>query len=156
MKTIALIASLLCLTSVFAASENDSWSTLEKDFSLQIDWPAAQMTHGTWTGVDFLCFEGNTIRTKNLISICTQYKQIGKKGPVCVKSIKTFGIVNNVVTGTRCVQYRNSKNQDVCVKYEDYSYDLPTTYDVDVNKIVNKDGLTRKLFSKEYSITDCE
>jgi len=159
MKTIILLASLLSLSNVFAASVNDSWETLNKDYSLDIEWPAAQMTHGVWTGVDFLCLDGNTIRTKKVLDICTKYATKPGKGGgkiICAASKKAFGIVNNEVTGTRCVEYRHSKEQDVCVKYEDYSYPQPTSFEVDVNKIVNKDGLTRHLFTKDYSITACE
>ena len=159
MKTVILMASLLGLSNVFAASVNDSWSSLEANRTLQIEWPSAQMTHGVWTGVDFLCLDGNTIRTKKVIEKCTKYAvKPGQNGGVyCAATVKAFGIVNNEVSGTRCVQYKPGKEQDVCVKYEDYSYAQPTSFDVDVLKVVSpKEGTTRHLFTKEYSITDCK
>lgn len=158
MKTIILMAAL-SLSSAFAASVNDSWETLEANRSLVIEWPSAQMNHGVWTGVDFLCQDGNTIRTKKVIEICTKYAVKGGQngGVYCAATKTAFGIVNNEVTGTRCVKYKPGKEQDVCLKYEDYSYAQPTTFDVEVLKVLSsKEGTTKHLFNKEYSITDCK
>lgn len=160
MKAAILMVTLLTVSNAFAVSSNDSWETISAKRNLKIEWPSARMTNGAWTGVDFLCRDGEVLRTKKLIETCTKYKntQGQNSGIVCVNTTKSFGIVKLEQPSTRCVKYSHSKEQsDVCLKYEDYTYVQPTTFEVDVLKVKNvKNDLYTHAFTKEYTIADCQ
>jgi len=160
MKAAILMVTLLTVSNAFAVSSNDSWETISAKRNLKIEWPSARMSHGPWTGVDFLCRDGEVLRTKKLVEKCNKYtNKPGKNGGIVCSSVsKSFGIVQLEQPSTRCVKYSNSKERgDVCLKYEDYTYVQPTTFEVDVLKLTSpKNDLYKHLFTKEYTIADCE
>lgn len=147
--------SFLSLAS-FAASVNDSWDSLKGQLDLNIEWPAARMNHGPMTGVDFLCLDGDVLRTKAPVEKCLEWQVTrGHNSEViCVNSIQEYGFVNRQEMSTRCLAINKDGE---CVRYEDYIYVQPTTFpSVEVYQVLNNDGLQRKLFSKEYSIESCK
>lgn len=161
MKTLLTTIAVLLTFNVSAArpSANQSWDELKANNSLDIKFPAARMNHGPATGVDFLCLDGEVLRTKKLIEKCT--KQIvtpGRNGELkCVSTVKEFGVVEREQETTRCVQYSRNNDSMECVKYEDYTYVQPLSFNVEVYKYnTPKKTNSTKIFSKRYDITECK
>lgn len=166
MKSLVILMISLLMSSAFAGrpSVNDSWEELKSNYSLNIKWPSALMNHGPRTGVDFLCLDGEQIRTKKELTKCLKYKMVRRGDDhemVCVESKKEFGFVDAEQTYTRCVKWqrRGGDHDDVCKKYEDYTYVQPLEFTVEVHKYEGSRSdrdRTRLLFKKDYSISACE
>lgn len=161
MKALFTTIAVLLTLNVSAArpSANQSWDELVKNHSLDIKFPVARMNHGPVTGVDFLCLDGEILRTKKMLEKCTKYIATpGKNGEIkCAQSVLEFGIVDREQESTRCVEYSRSKERMECVRYEDYTYVQPTSFNVDVYKYTNpKRENSVKVFSKKYEIADCQ
>lgn len=160
MKALFTLMALTLAAQVFAApSVNSSWSELIANRSLDIKFPVATMNHGPVTGVDFLCIDGDILRTKKMIEKCTKYRTTaGRNSEVkCVETTREFGIVEREQRTTRCVEYSRNRDNMECVKYEDYTYVQPTSFKVDVYKYTTpKRENSNKIFSKRFDIAHCE
>lgn len=158
MKKILLLALALVSTQVMARSTvNSSWAGLKKDYSLNIQWPAAKMNHGPATGVDFLCDAGDHFRTLKPIQKCVrQAVKPGRNGGLyCAEYTTSFGTVEKVQSYERCVRYSRSRENEQCLQYETRTFEVASTYMVTVNKQVGNDR-ERFLFKKSFTIPACK
>lgn len=157
MKTILLLALALLSTQAMSRSTvNSSWSELKKDYSLNIQWPAAKMNHGPATGVDFLCDAGDHFRTLKPLQKCTRYAvKPGRNGDLqCVAHTTSFGVVEKVQSYERCVRYNNNRDRTECREYETRTFVVASNYKVTVNKKVGQEH-EKFLFKKSFTIPAC-
>lgn len=161
MKNFVMTIMLFVTYSLSAKTPTSdmSWDELIANRSLDIKFPAARMNHGPATGVDFLCLDGEVLRTKKMLEKCVKYVTTpGRNGELkCVKSVLEFGIVNRQEESTRCVQYSRNRDSMECIKYEDYTYIQPLTFNVDVFRFSNpKKSNSVKIFTKKFEVSDCQ
>lgn len=160
MKMILAFVIALSATSAMArVSVNTPWSELKKNYSLDIKWPAARMNHGPHTGVDFLCDAGDHFQALKPIKKCTKWEVERRRDGniVCVSYESIYGTVEKVQSYERCVKYRHHRERDICLQYETRTFEVPSSYSVEVHKYVgsrNEDN-TRLLFKKPFTIPAC-
>lgn len=157
MKTIVLLALALLSTQVMSRSTvGSTWAELKKDYTLNIQWPAAKMNHGPATGVDFLCDAGDHFRTLKPLQKCVrQAVKPGRNGGLyCAAYTTSFGIVEKVQSYERCVRYSNNRERTECREYETRTFVVASNYNVTVNKKVGRDS-EKFLFKKSFTIPAC-
>lgn len=154
MKSVIAIVIALSSVASFAASVNDSWEVLNANTGLKIEWPGARMNHGPMTGVDFLCLDGDVLRTKAPVEKCTKWQVTGGHNSqmICVESVTEFGIVNRAELAERCVRMNK---EGVCVKTETYTHVQPTSFPA-VNVFAVRGDHANFLFAKPYSVEACK
>ncbi len=156
---LALVIALTATSAMAHVSVNTPWSQLKKNYSLDIKWPAARMNHGPMTGVDFLCDAGDHFQTLKPIKTCTKWEvQRGRNANLECVSYKTItGIVEKVQSYERCVKYRNHRERDVCLQYETRTFEVASSYNVEVRKHIGSraNDNTRLLFKKPFTIPAC-
>ncbi len=154
MKTLIALALTFASLSTFAASINDSWESLNDNVNLRIEWPAAQMTHGPATGVDFLCLDGDVLRTKAPVEKCTKWQVTSGHNSqmICVESVTEYGFVNRTEIAERCVRMNK---EGVCVKTETYTHVQPLSFPA-VRVSAARGDHEVFLFTKPYAVESCK
>jgi len=158
-KILAIVFALSATAAMAGVTVNTPWSQLKKDYSLNIKWPAARMNHGPHTGVDFLCDAGEHFETLKTIKSCVKWEIERRRDGnlVCVQYESITGIVEKVQSYERCVKYSSSRERDICLQYETRSFEVPSSYNVEVyRELGHRNDNERLLFKKTFTIPACQ
>ncbi|GEM_PF-3306128 len=170
MKKLFILAAIVMASSVSAhtPTASDSWSTIKKHFTkVTFKEPSVKLDNGPMTSAFFVCKEGEVLKTKKAISKCVEWGRTygSNDRRECKREVDYYGVAAIEGTRERCTKWERRGSRDnghrVCVSYETYNYTLPLSHDVDVHAIKRggsdrSDRTGRKLFTKTYSIEDCE
>ncbi|WP_413291230.1 hypothetical protein [Bdellovibrio sp. HCB337] len=157
MKTmIAMAFALLTASSAFAGkyTVDTSWEVLNKATDLHIEMPIVFMGHAV--SYDFICVEGNNLRTKTMVDITVpdQRGGHGERSSIVVGQEYLTTPIDYAYTETQC--HYIGQNQQVCEE-KLISGTYATTVDVKVYKLSrgNERDNHTYLFTKAFTVPEC-
>ncbi len=153
MKSMIVLALLSLSTSVFAVSENSSWSAIKASKSVSAKAPTIAFDAGaatTFVSVLDLCTDGENVQTLNKMEV---YKHVMRNNRNALEVVGTK-ILSKPLTYTTTVWRKvgaSSTSEQV-----EITETIAVDYDIAVvAKILGTSREGAKLFTKEFSIPAC-
>ncbi|MCB0365298.1 MAG: hypothetical protein H6624_07465 [Bdellovibrionaceae bacterium] len=169
MKTLmALVALLVGIGSLNAQAarlpdKDASWEVLQKDHRVIFELPQLRL-ESWYMRASSVCVEGDNLRSIRKMTECAVWRDRGDER-YCEEEMEKY--VYRPISGTRtvCVEYRNRRDNEDCIRYEDIEYTIPLSYEIEVYRRVaggrdsddlDRSRMYRPLFEKTFTIPACQ
>lgn len=163
----ALVAFLVGLGSLTAQAsrlpdKDASWEILMKDNRVIFEMPQLRL-ESWYMRASSVCVEGDLLRSQRKMTECAVWRDRGDER-FCEQEVDKY--VYRPISGTRtvCVEYRNRRDMDDCLRYEEVEYTIPLSYEIEVYRRVpggrdsddiDRSRMFRPLFEKTFTIPAC-
>lgn len=170
MKTMLMVLALsfgfgaLQAQAANLPDKNTSWEALKSD--RRVIYRLPQVGLENWfMSLSSICVDEDQLRSKRMVTQCVKWEERGRENErYCTKEIEKYVYTNISGVKTRCAEW-GGRDDDRCVRYEDYEYTIKLNRQVPVYKRVREnrnnsewENSTRNppIFKKLYSIGECE